>query len=559
MKSIRMKLIISFLIVILFCTGLSTYNYYSLKSMNNQTDEIVSKELPLLMSNENLAFNIAQSIALSRAYILYGDEFYKSEFEKNITLGKKMQEDILKYDPSPEVKGLIEKSNEWQRMVSEEVFNTYDGGYEGLAEGILTNKVEPIANELIKSFKELSKTRQEGILADGNDILNSGKTSQIIGISVAIAALIIGLAIASFTAEAISRPVKKMVKRMNAIANGELSSEVMTTKSKDEIGQLIRAINTMNTSLSSMVKQMVNVSDHVSNQSEELTQYADEVMAGSQQIATTMDELSRGAEEQAHASSSLNETMSQFAQEIMLVVGSGEDIKVQAESMLKMTDDGSQYMEKSISKMEDINGKMKHSLNLVKGLDSKTNNISELVKVIKEIAEQTNLLALNAAIEAARAGEHGRGFAVVADEVRKLAEQVSHSITDITSFVTDIQNESRLVVASLDEGYQFVHEGTDQIQTTGQTFENIKNTIDQVGTKIEEMATSLYNVLDNTRTINESIENIASVSEESAAAIEQVSATAQQSGSSMDEVSRSAKTLEDNAAKLNTLIQQFKL
>ncbi len=227
--------------------------------------------------------------------------------------------------------------------------------------------------------------------------------------------------------------------------------------------------------------------------------------------------------------------------------------------MLTLTNGGSAYMETSIQQMNSIYEKMKQSHTMVVGLDNKTNEITKLVNVIQEIAGQTNLLALNAAIEAARAGEHGKGFAVVADEVRKLAEQVGKSVAEITLIVKDIQHESKQVVQSLDDGYQSVEEGTAQIQTTGKTFNELKQKIDEIGTQIEAMSGSLYSVLDDTREISGAIEGIAAVAEESAAGVEEVSATAQQSSSSMEEVTKSAKQLEENAGELNTLIQQFKL
>ncbi|HLU23109.1 MAG TPA: methyl-accepting chemotaxis protein [Bacillaceae bacterium] len=433
--------------------------------------------------------------------------------------------------------------------------------YKGNKDLALKNleKLTPEARELMIGYEKLASESEQKLTELGNDTILNGNRS--LNVTSVITALIIGLSIivGIVTSHFISKPIKMVVERMKQIANGDLRHEPLKTKSIDEIGQLVHSVNSTNESLLTIVKDMINVSGSVKNRGEQLTQYSDELLAGSQQIATTMEELSAGAEEQAPSSATLNENMGNFSQQIMDVALQGESVKEQSDTMLQLTENGSHYMEESVQKMATINGKMKQSLLMVKGLDNKTDNISNLVNVIKDIAAQTNLLALNAAIEAARAGEQGRGFAVVATEVQKLAEQVSESVTDITSIVTDIQDESKQVVESLDEGYKLVDEGTIQIKTTGDTFTNLKEAIETVGVQIRSMSSSLYDVLDNTKTINSAIENIASVSEESAAGVEQVSATTQQASTSMEEVSESAKSLEENANTLDALIQRFKV
>ncbi|MFS0864616.1 methyl-accepting chemotaxis protein [Fredinandcohnia sp. 179-A 10B2 NHS] len=558
MKSIRIRLIVSFLAIIIFCVGLAVFNYFAVSTMNDQTQEMVSEELPVLIQLENLKYNIAQSAGLTRGYVLFGEISYKNDFDVYTVnfdvINKELSELKIK-----EIDTLLKNTAEWREAIKSGVITPYESGDDKLARHNLGTFVQPTARGLMESIEKLSNDQQRHIVSSGNAVVNYGQQINLAGIIVGAVVIILGMAIAFYTSEVIARPVKKIAARMNQIAKGELPVEPIATKSKDEIGQLVNSVNEMNENLRSMIGQMAVVSDNLTGQSEEFAQYADEVMAGSQQIATTMHEISNGAEEQASSSTALIEQMSHFSQEIMQVAVKGDDIKDQSQGMLQMTNDGSSYMEMSIQQMNKINEKMKISHEKVVGLDQKTNEITQLVKVIKEIAGQTNLLALNAAIEAARAGEHGRGFAVVADEVRKLAEQVSKSVTEITDIVGEIQNESKQVVESLDDGYQSVTEGTEQIQTTGETFNALKKTIDQIGTQIEAMSASLYNVLDDSQQINASIESIASVAEESAAGVEQVSATAQQSSSSMDEVAKSAKALEENAGELNTLIQQFKI
>ncbi|WP_411266257.1 methyl-accepting chemotaxis protein [Bacillus sp. HNG] len=315
----------------------------------------------------------------------------------------------------------------------------------------------------------------------------------------------------------------------------------------------------MNSSLRSMIREITTVSDQVASKSSELMISSSEVKAASQQIASTVQELSTGAEEQAHSSTQLAKMMEEYAGKIQTANQNGSQINESSEHVLEMTKKGHEFMNASTEQMNKINSIMEFSVEKVKGLDEQTKQISTLVKVIRDIADQTNLLALNAAIEAARAGEHGRGFAVVADEVRKLAEQVSHSVKDITDIVNSIQKESNSVARVLLDGYSQVDEGAKQIRVTGQTFEDIHDAVTVMVERIRSISENLDIIAGSTVEINLSIDNIAAVSEQSAAGIEQTSASVQQTNSSMETISDHSELLSDLASRLNTLISKFKL
>ncbi|MFO8068709.1 MAG: methyl-accepting chemotaxis protein, partial [Alkalibacterium sp.] len=280
---------------------------------------------------------------------------------------------------------------------------------------------------------------------------------------------------------------------------------------------------------------------------------------GAEQIAITMQELASGSESQANYTSDLSENMHRFVQTIEASADQSDRIYKTSNDVRALTEKGSGLMDASVSQMQMIDKLVKHSVEGVKELDNKSAKVSKLVSVIEGIAEQTNLLALNAAIEAARAGEQGKGFAVVAEEVRKLAEQVSHSVVDITDIVNSIQQESSAVAANLETGYEQVAKGTTQIENTGETFNKISSSVQAMGLAIKEISDKLKVNKTQTIEMSSSVEEIASVSEESAAGIEQTSASAQQTTSTMQEVSASSEELARIAEELNQLVDRFTL
>lgn len=372
-------------------------------------------------------------------------------------------------------------------------------------------------------------------------------------------ALMVGIIIIWLFANRISRPIQQVTIRMEMLANGDLSAEQIQIKSRDETAKLAGAMNIMQSEIHQLIERIQNASELMASHSEELNQSADEVKLGSEQVAITMQEMAVGAEKQADGSSELSEMMASFTTRVQEANSRGEQIIKSTNQVIQLTEKGNQLMHSSTKQMEKVDSIVQDAVQKVKNLNVQSQQISKLVVVIKDIADQTNLLALNAAIEAARAGEQGKGFAVVADEVRRLAEQVRESVKDITQIVINIQNEFHTVTDSLQGGYQEVEQGTKLIESTGVTFNNISDSIMGVVDSITKVSENLNLMTQDSQQMNGSIQEIAAIAEESAAGIEQTSAASAETSTSMKEVAANSAQLAKLAEELNERIRKFKI
>ncbi|KHF37864.1 methyl-accepting chemotaxis protein [Halalkalibacter okhensis] len=559
LKSIKTKILLSFSFVILLVAVLGTLTFFSINKINQNTEAIVNEQLTLLISEKELQLNMSQRIASLRGYMIHGEQDIIDEYYRYTEDSERLQDTILAINNSEEVQYLINRSLGWREIVNSSVITAYHNGNEERAIRVLNETVQPLGQEIMEGFEEIASARELLIEEQGNAILSIGQILLYTCIAVTLLIVAFGIGIALVTSQIITTPIKAVMERMNAIANYDLSQKPLQTNLKDEVGQLIFAVNKMGENTKNLISEISVVSGSVSNRSEELSHSASEVKAGSQQTAVTMQELASGSEVQANNTYQLTKLMDSFSTKILDANENGKVINTSSLNVMEMTQEGKRLMGSSIEQMTRIDDIVQNAVRKVQGLDLQSQEISKLVSVIKEIADQTNLLALNAAIEAARAGEHGRGFAVVADEVRKLAEQVSYSVTDITHIVDKIQSESSLVTASLQDGYKEVEQGTNQLTTTGETFALINTAVTDMATSIQTVTDNLASISLNSKNMNATIEEIASVSEQSAAGVEQTSAATQQVSTSMEGVAYSSEQLAELAEKLNTLVRQFKL
>ncbi|MDM5350197.1 methyl-accepting chemotaxis protein [Lysinibacillus sphaericus] len=557
-KTISRRIVFSFSIVITIMALYIVYNYFAIQQSNNATEQMVSQELQLLTIDYEQAQTIDLRIAAARGYVLSGNEKYKTIFQDNVARAASNEKQRLALTSSEDFSKLAEMAKEWNRYIEQQVFAIYDQGNAKLAIQNMT-KMDVTATTIREGYEDLAKQRKQAINEVGADVMVAGQNKQLIGIVVGILIFVIAIIVELLSARGISRPIITLTERLQQMTNGDLSGPPLKIQSKDEVGQLMAATNTMADILNRLLQHIQTVSNDVATQSEELLQSTTEVKTGTEQIVNTMTEIAGGTEELASHTTAIATSMNDFAGKVTAVHQSNKDVQHYSQDVKALAKEGRDLMSSSTKQMGAIQRIVKDAVDQVDGLSKQTQEISKLVTVIQSIASQTNLLALNAAIEAARAGEQGKGFAVVADEVRKLAEQVSFSVGDITNIVRNIQDDSIRVTASLEQGYGEVEKGTRQITTTNATFHHIADAIEAIATNIEQTSSELDDVVHNTDTINKSVDEMAAISEQSAAGIQETSATIEQAASSMEEIKHSSEYLAEMAEQLNSLIRRFKL
>ncbi|WP_107943035.1 methyl-accepting chemotaxis protein [Metasolibacillus fluoroglycofenilyticus] len=563
-KTLRAKILYGFIIVLIMIIVQGGYSIFNNIKMSNNIEYMIKTELELSIYDQHLANSVSSRIAAARGYVLSGDTVNKELFYEYVEQSLSNEEAVRKIinaeklANSKEFEDLSARTRAWREQIENNVFSVYDSGNkERAATNIVGLAAEARGIQL--GFEQLASSREDSVRATGAEVMKEMQFSNTVNIIAIIIVIIVAISIAFYSASSISRPVKRISERVQRIAEGDISDEALKVHGRDEIAQLTIAANALSEKLNGMMRQIQEISNQVVSHSEELLQSAVEVREGTEQVALTMNEIAEGTEAQASNASDLSSHMGDFVTNAKEASSNGEDAQQYSNNVLNLTSTGRTLMEASTMQMSKIDDIVHDAVVKVEGLNNKTQAISQLVLVINDIANQTNLLALNAAIEAARAGEQGKGFAVVADEVRKLAEQVSVSVVDISQIVEEIVEETDTVTDSLKSSYSEVQNGTEQITETNRTFNEIESAISAMAENISTVSQNLSQIVENSANIDKAVDEIAAVAEESAAGIEQTSATMQQTAATMEEVSNSSNELSKIAEELNNHIQQFKL
>jgi len=372
-------------------------------------------------------------------------------------------------------------------------------------------------------------------------------------------ALLIGSGIIVWFSGHLSRPIKLITKKVEQIANGDLSTDNVVIKNKDEIGQLSEYINQMTNNLKDIINEISNTSLQVAATSEELSASSEEMSKSVEQVAGSLQQLANGADTQKVKTLEADQSFSTISNEITQIAEHIESVNEMSHQTSSVAENGNEVINKTINQMSKIQAQSELTGNMMDTLGEKSNEIGKIVTLITSVSEQTNLLALNAAIEAARAGEHGKGFAVVADEVRKLAEQSGEAANQVSQLIIGIQEDIKQSVIAMNEGRLSVEEGIQLVNDAGSSFQQIVREVSKVTGHINEVSTTVHGISAEADSVVDLIDDTTKIAEESADYSQSIAAVVVEQNASMEEIASVSEELAKMAEKLQGTIRTFKI
>lgn len=553
---ISTKLYIGFSTVIILAIVMAVTNYVNYTGISNSTNTSKEELYPILKNANIMVEDVIQvqqwctDISATRALDGLDDGIIRSdEFADDFR--RRLNELLVLDTKNSKMLNNLKKPFDQFHQTATKMANAYIN--EGTASGNLImgefDKDSEVIQGMVREYYAIIENEfNEGLVNIENKTISATNTGNIL----ALFSILFGAVIAFYISRIISSPIKKISEIANEISIGDINQNI-EYQSKDEIGHLAKSFRNMIEYMKDLAYAAENIADNnltvnvqpkskddvlgnsfkvmIENLSAMIKQFnnnADELVSATTEISTSSEQMSKGAVEQSQQVNQISIAVEEMTATIVESSKNTNEATEASKSASDTATTGGQVVAETITGMQTISTVVRESAESISKLAQSADQIGEIISVIDDIADQTNLLALNAAIEAARAGEQGRGFAVVADEVRKLAERTGKATGEITEMIKGIQGQTEDAVQSMESGIKQVDKGRKLSDNAGSSLNEIVNMTQSVMDMIQQIASASEQQSTAAEEISRNIEHISNVTKGTAAGAEQSAAAAEQ-------------------------------
>ena len=541
------------LAIMLVIVGTFYYQYQKVETLNSG---IIGYRMPLQHNAQDLALGASREAAAVRGYLATGNPKFKKDIDQAI---QEVDDSLTYLNQNAKIKEAVKPINDAKMKFTphlKKMTELYETQGQTAAAVYMTTYAAPDNNAFLAEIDQYIKQQEQSVNEDKKKVVEQEDKLLMTVITILSMGIIFGGASSVLIARPIIRSIQQGVEYAQAMALGKFDQQ-LTIKTTDEMGTLLQSLNTASGSLRLLIKQVANSAESVAASSEQLTAGAEQSAQAANQVAATITSVAQGAEKQLQAVNATVAAVEQLSTGIQQVAANADSVTEMAERATKAAQQGDNTIDDAMRQMLSIEKTVSSSAQVVIKLGERSKEIGHIVETISGIAAQTNLLALNAAIEAARAGEQGRGFAVVADEVRKLAEQSQDAAKQIATLISGIQSETDKAVVAMSDGTREVKVGAEVVNCAGQAFKEIVQLVNEESDQIQEISVAIQQMAAGSRQIVTSVRDIDRISKDAAGQTQTVSAATQEQSASMEEIAASSQALAKMAEGLQSAIRKF--
>ena len=468
------------------------------------TLEATPSRKSLLKNLADIRGSFAIGLASIRAFLLSGDESFISAFDKKWQINEQR---VTTINASKIALFTANQKKLWQqfsvlrnefKILPSQMFTLRSADDWNKANYWLGTKAAPKAKKILTLLNEMKTSQEKLLIQDSEKAISLVIKLEYTLIILTLLTLIVGIICAVIFSRNLLNRLNYVLVRAKSIANGDMSGEPLIIRGKDELGDLTNAINQMSVSLKTLVKKTADSMVETSEETSKILIANQEMASGISQQNAQIEQISTAVEELSYSS--------------LEVANNCVDASDSSTSTLALAKSGGEIVQKTLSQMVVIKDAFDNSSKSISTLSIQNKEIEGILSVIKGIADQTNLLALNAAIEAARAGEQGRGFAVVADEVRQLAARTTEATVEVEGAMNAMRRETDSAVSMMNEGGEKVSQGVDMTNNAATSINNIIESVDAVVLKIQAIAATAEEQSMTTSEVAQNTESVSTLS-----------------------------------------------